>query len=59
MNFGMTILNQSIETEQNCVTRILLFVIYIKIEGFFEDISNDAESWFDTSHYDENDKRRF
>ena len=59
MNFGMTILNQSVETEQNCVTRILLFVIYIKIEGFFEDISNDVESWFDTSHYDENDKRRF
>ena len=31
------------------------FVIYIKTEDFFEDISNDVEKWFDTSNY--NDKR--
>ena len=28
------------------------FIIYIKTEDFFEDISNDVESWFDTSNYD-------
>ena len=33
------------------------FVIYIKTKDFFEDISNDVERWFDTSNYDENDKR--
>ena len=26
-------------------------------EDFFEDISNDVEVWYDTSKYDENDKR--
>ena len=33
------------------------FIINIKIEDFFEDISNDVERWFDTSNYDKNDKR--
>ena len=33
------------------------FIIYIKTEDFFEDISNDVERWFDTSNYDKNDKR--
>ena len=33
------------------------FVINIFIEDFFEDINNDAERWFDTSNYNENDKR--
>ena len=33
------------------------FIIYIKTEDFFEDISNDIERWFDTSNYDKNDKR--
>ena len=33
------------------------FVIYIKTEDFYEDIANDVERWFDTSNYDENDKR--
>ena len=31
------------------------FIIYIKTENLFEDISNDVERWFDTSNY--NDKR--
>ena len=35
------------------------FVINIFTEDFFEDISNDVERWFDTSHYDENDKIPF
>ena len=33
------------------------FIIYIKTEYFFEDISNDVERWFDTYNYDKNDKR--
>ena len=33
------------------------FIIYIKTEDFFKDISNDVEKWFDTSNYDKNDKR--
>ena len=33
------------------------FVINIFNEDFFEDINNDVERWFDTSNYDENDKR--
>ena len=33
------------------------FVIHIKTEDFYKDISNDVETWFDTSNYDENDKR--
>ena len=33
------------------------FIIHIITEDFFEDISNDVESWYDTSNYDENDKR--
>ena len=34
------------------------FVIYIKTEDFFEDISDDVKIWFDTSNDDKNDKRR-
>ena len=33
------------------------FIIHIIIRDFFEDISNDVEIWYDTSNYDENDKR--
>ena len=58
MNFGMTILSQSVNTEQNCVTRILIaFLFSLKPKKFFEDISDDVERWFDTSNYDKNDKR--
>ena len=65
MNFGMTILDKSMETEKKFVTQILIallftlitFIIYIYINEFFEDISNDVERQFDTSNYDKNDKR--
>ena len=58
MNFGMTILIQSMETEQNFVTQILIALLFtLKPKIFFEDISNDVERWFDTSNYDKNDKR--
>ena len=33
------------------------FIINIITEDFFEDISNDVEVWYDTSNYDEDDKR--
>ena len=33
------------------------FAINIFTEDFFENINNDVERWFDTSNYDENDKR--
>ena len=33
------------------------FIIHIKNEDFYEDIVNDTEKWFDTSNYNENDKR--
>ena len=32
------------------------FVIHIITEGFYKDIANDVEKWFDTSNYDEDDK---
>ena len=40
-----------------CYTDTDSSVVYIKTEDFFEDISNDVERWFDTSNYDENDRR--
>ena len=40
-----------------CYTDTDSFIIYIKTEDFFQDISNDVEKWFDTSNYDKNDKR--
>ena len=33
------------------------FVIYIKTEEFYEDVADDVEKWFNTSNYDEHDKR--
>ena len=40
-----------------CCTDTDSFIIYIKTEDFFEDISNDVEKWFDMPNYDKNDKR--
>ena len=33
------------------------FVIHIKTKDFYKDIANNVEKWFDTSNYDEDDKR--
>ena len=33
------------------------FIIHIKTEDFYKDIANDVKKWFDTSNYDESDKR--
>ena len=40
-----------------CYTDTDSFIINIKTEDFFEDISNYLEKWFDTSNYGKNDKR--
>ena len=45
------------ERAKLCYTDTDSFVIHIKTEDFFEDISNDVEKWFDTSNYDEKDER--
>ena len=33
------------------------FVMHIEAEDFYKDIASDVERWFDTSNYDEKDKR--
>ena len=40
-----------------CCTDTDSFIIHIITVDFFEYISNDVEAWYDTSNYDENDKR--
>ena len=40
-----------------CYTDTDSFIIHIITEDFFADISNDVEEWYDTSNYDENEKR--
>ena len=35
------------------------FIIHIKTEDFCKDIADNAERWFDTSNYEENDKIPF
>ena len=42
---------------QLCYMNTDSFVIYIKTEDFYKDIADDVEKLFDTSNYDENDKR--
>ena len=53
----MITLNQSMDADMICYTDTDSFIINIITEDFFEDISNDVEVWYDTSNYDENDKR--
>ena len=40
-----------------CYTNTDNFIIHIITEDFFVDISDNVTKWFDTSNYDENDKR--
>ena len=42
-----------------CYTDTDSFVIHIKTEGFYKDMANDVEKWFDTSNYEEDDERPF
>ena len=44
------------DKEKLCYIDTDSFVVHIKSEDFFEDISNNVEKWFDTSNYDQNDK---
>ena len=41
------------DREKLCYTGTDSFVIYIKTEDFFEDISSDVEKWYDTSNRQE------
>ena len=40
-----------------CYTDTDSFITHIVTEDFLEHISNDVESWYDKSNYDEKDKR--
>ena len=40
-----------------CYTDTDSFIIHIVTEDLFKDIARDVKKWFDTSNYDENDKR--
>ena len=40
-----------------CYTDTDSFVIYVKTDGFYKDISNDVDNWFDTSNLKKNDNR--
>ena len=40
-----------------CYTDTDSLVIDIETEDFYKDIAGDVEKWFDTSNYNENDKR--
>ena len=45
------------DREKLCYTDTDSLMLHIITEDFYEDISVDVERWFDTSNYDENDKR--
>ena len=40
-----------------CYTDTDSFIIHIKTEDFYKDISNDIDKWFDTSNFNKNDSR--
>ena len=40
-----------------CYTDTDSFVIYVKADDFYKDISNDVDNWFDTSNYNKNDNK--
>ena len=40
-----------------CYTDTDSLVIYVETEDFYKDIAGNIEKWFDTSNYDEKDKR--
>ena len=45
------------DREKLCYADTDSFIIHIITEDFFEDIADDVTKWFDTSNYDENNKR--
>ena len=42
-----------------CHTDTDSFVMKMKTDDFYKDISNDVDKWFDTGNFDANDNRRF
>ena len=40
-----------------CYTDTDKFIMHIKTEDFYQDISNDIDKWFDTSNFNKNDNR--
>ena len=46
-----------VDNARLCYTDTDSFIINIKTKDFYKDISNDIKEWYDTSNYDENDKR--
>ena len=40
-----------------CYTDTDSFIIHIKTEDFYKDISNDIDKWFDTSNFNKNENR--
>ena len=40
-----------------CYTHTDSFIMYIKTNDFYKDISADVKKWFDTSNFNKNDKR--
>ena len=56
MNFGMIKLKYGRRTKL-CYSDTDSYILHIITEDFFEYIAVDVERWFDTSNYDENDKR--
>ena len=47
------------DREELCYTDTDSFITHIINEEFFEEIAGDVKKWFDTTIYDENDKRPF
>ena len=56
MNFGMDILNQNMVIKLY-YTDTDSFVIEVKTEDLYTDISADVKKWYDTSNYDKDDNR--
>ena len=40
-----------------CYTNTDSFIMYIKTEDFYKDISADLDRWFDTSNFNKDDNR--
>ena len=58
MNFGNGYLKlKNHDKIKLCYMDTDSFVIEVKTEDFYADISDDVEKWFDTSNYDKEDKR--
>ena len=50
------IIPKYVDKAKLCYTDTDRFIIYIKTEDFFEDISSDIQKWFNTSSYNKKDK---